>query len=249
MCNASWVSVRLASAGLCVLAALCVGTGPARADGDPASDVLFGRTVFLPIAAPVSPPLAARLVAATKAAGKVGEPVRVALIAAPGDLGAVPGLFGKPAEYARFLGLELQFVYSGRLLVVMPQGLALSRKGRLLTSPAAAKASIGAGADGLARAALAVIEQPVHPATHATPRPQGVAQPPGRRRAAVAAPSSASRSVDVWKATAVAIGAVAGLLLAGALGVRRRRRRLRLVEPVVFTPPDPNDPYAYRNRW
>ena len=45
--------------------------------------------------------------------------------------GRVPSLFGKPTDYARFLDAELQFVYSGRLLVVTPQGAALAAHGRL----------------------------------------------------------------------------------------------------------------------
>src|SRR5207249_8588155 len=65
-------------------------------------------------------------------------------------------LFGQPAKYARFLGLELQFVYHGRLLVVMPQGAALSQNGRVLESAAVSHVSVGRGADGLAATAVAL---------------------------------------------------------------------------------------------
>ena len=39
------------------------------------------------------------------------------------DLGAVPQLFGKPGTYAKFLGAEIRTFYTGRLLIVMPQGI------------------------------------------------------------------------------------------------------------------------------
>jgi hypothetical protein len=94
----------------------------ASANADPASDSLYTGTLFLPLSNPVSPHLAQRLAADLRVAGRAGKPVRVALIAAPTDLGGVPVLFGRPAQYARFLGAELQFVYAGRVLVVMPRG-------------------------------------------------------------------------------------------------------------------------------
>src|SRR5205823_5001613 len=51
-----------------------------------------------------------------------GYPIKVALITERYDLGAVPALFGKPQEYARFLGFELAFLYRGPLLIAMPNG-------------------------------------------------------------------------------------------------------------------------------
>ena len=243
------MAARLAAAGASVLLALAVAAGTAQADGDPASDVLFAQTVFLPITAAVSGPLAAQLEAATKAASKEGRPIRVALIARPGDLGAVPGLFGKPAAYARFLGLELQYVYKGRLLVVMPQGAALSLEGRLVSDASVGKARVEAGADGLARTALALVQRLAPGSVQRAkkrPKPQ---QSASRTKAKATATSSAARTVSIWKAAASAVGAVVALLLVGGLVVRWRRRRLRSIEPTVFAPPDPNDPYAYRDLW
>ena len=102
----------------------------AQADADPAGDYLYTTNVFLPLTTKVSPQLARELRAATAAAAKAGNPIRVALIATSTDLGGVPSLFGKPTDYSRFLDAELQFAYSGRLLVVMPQGAALTAHGR-----------------------------------------------------------------------------------------------------------------------
>ena len=115
------VALRSVLAITPILACLAV-CGSARADADPASDVLYTDDVFLPFSTIVSPGLAGQLADATRAASDAGKPVRVALIAAPADLGGIPSLFGKPTDYARFLGLELQFVYTGRVLIVMPQG-------------------------------------------------------------------------------------------------------------------------------
>lgn len=67
-----------------------------------------------------------------QAAKARGYTIRVALIGSAYDLGAVGSLWRKPKEYARFLGQELAFVYKGRLLVVMPNGLAVSRNGKAL---------------------------------------------------------------------------------------------------------------------
>jgi hypothetical protein len=99
------VALRSVLAITPILACLAVCSA-ARADADPASDVLYTGDVFLPLSTKVSPRLARQLADATRAASAAGKPVRVALIAAPADLGGIPSLFGKPTEYARFLGLD-----------------------------------------------------------------------------------------------------------------------------------------------
>jgi len=96
--------------------------GAARANGDPASDVLLAAQVFLPFEAPISKPAAANLRKTVASANSKGYKVRVAVIAFSGDLGTARSLWGKPQTYAKFLGSELAFVYSNRLLVAMPSG-------------------------------------------------------------------------------------------------------------------------------
>ena len=93
----------------------------AAADGDPASDVLLQQNAFFPIPAPSADAQKAlnREVAAAYANG---FRVKVAVVASQSDLGAIPSLFNKPADYARFLGTELEFLYVGTLLIVMPDG-------------------------------------------------------------------------------------------------------------------------------
>jgi hypothetical protein len=62
----------------------------------------------------------------------------VAVIGSSSDLGSVPEEFGRPAAYAAFLDAELQSAYTGRLLVVMPQGYGF----RVHTRPDAAAAKL-----------------------------------------------------------------------------------------------------------
>jgi hypothetical protein len=122
-----------------LVAALLVVPAIARADGDPASDVLVfpGKNYFLPYAPQASAASQARLKAATDAAFKAGFPIKVAVISGPGDLGAIPQLDGMPQQYAQFLGQEIQFGYKDTLLIVMPKGYGISG-----TNNAAVKASI-----------------------------------------------------------------------------------------------------------
>jgi hypothetical protein len=101
----------------------------ARANGDPASDYLLTQNVFLPFTTKIDQNSVKRLDALLVEAKSQRFPIRVALILSPADLGTAFSLFGKPEKYARFLGLELSFVYRDRLLVVMPTGYGYAVKG------------------------------------------------------------------------------------------------------------------------
>ena len=105
-----------------VAAGLCADG--ARANGDPASDVLPFTTVFLSIKNPNTSPAGRALLAETKAAAKKKLPIRVAVISQPSDLGLIQSLWQKPQSYAEFLGKELfQFAhYAGTTLIAMPNG-------------------------------------------------------------------------------------------------------------------------------
>ena len=142
--------------------ALLVATPVARADGDPASDYLLGQPTFVPPDDGVPKAYEAQLDATVAAAKARGYTIRVALIGTQYDMGSVSVLWRKPAQYARFLGKELYFVYKGRLLVVMPNGLAVSKGGELLPSEQKAIAGIappGAKGDALAAAATTAVSR------------------------------------------------------------------------------------------
>ena len=101
----------------------------AAADGDPASDTLYQQNVYVPYPAPPPADVTALKQAVTHAYSR-GHRVKVAVIATRIDLGAVPELFGKPDQYASFLGSELRGFYIGPLLIVMPAGFGIYDGGR-----------------------------------------------------------------------------------------------------------------------
>jgi cytochrome oxidase Cu insertion factor (SCO1/SenC/PrrC family)/thiol-disulfide isomerase/thioredoxin len=141
---------------LAVLAAgLAGGTGLARADGDPGSDVLVNQTLFVAGDAGISIAQQEKLGALLQSAARSKFPIRVAVIAAPQDLGAITELWKNPRAYARFLGLELELAYRGRLLVVMPNGFGFNWPGHPSTSAYAAlsRVRIASGGPALATAA------------------------------------------------------------------------------------------------
>jgi hypothetical protein len=109
------------AAFLVALLALLVPAA-ARANGDPASDVLLTNKVFLPYEAPISKPAAQELQATVAEANRKGFKIRVAVIAFTGDLGTAVSLWRHPQSYSKFLWSEVAFVYSNRLLVAMPSG-------------------------------------------------------------------------------------------------------------------------------
>jgi hypothetical protein len=208
--------VRTGTAVVAVLFVALLAPAAARADADPASDVLYTQSLYLPYDAKPSPPAEAKLSAAIQHAAAIGKPIRVALIATPNDLGGVSFLFGKPVEYARFLDAELEYVYSGRLLVVMPQGAGLAKGGRLVADEAVDAARPGPGGDVLAKTATELVQilsgvksASVSPAT----------SPP-----ATVVSSRAGKRSSGWVAVLIAVGAVAVLVGIGLVPALRRRR-------------------------
>ena len=109
-----------------LLASVLVGwPAAARADGDPASDVLASQSAFVPSDSGASIGEQAWLARVLSAAARRGYPIRVALIASASDLGSVTALWRQPQNYAHFLWQELSFAVHARVLVVMPGGMGL----------------------------------------------------------------------------------------------------------------------------
>ncbi|MGZ4173669.1 MAG: hypothetical protein ACXVQR_04245 [Solirubrobacteraceae bacterium] len=202
---------RFASTLAVVLAAAALLPVSARADGDPASDVLLGENVFYPYTPPVSASLTKTLNAEAAAAAKAGFPIKVALIASPVDLGVIPDLFNKPQKYAEFLDQEISFQTKQPLLVVMPAGF-----GAASLPPGAQKAvarlakPAGKQSSDLAAAALPAIRKLADAAGH-----------PLKGSGSGSGSGAGSSSTVILIVLVVAALAVIGLLLAN----RRRRAR------------------------
>jgi hypothetical protein len=203
---------------------------PAHADGDPASDVLAVQSLFVPAGRGIPAADQARLAAVVREAAARGEPVRVALIADRGDLGAVTGLWRNPSGYAHFLGIELSGVYHGTLIVVMPDGygVAVLRPG----TTRAAQLRVGASLEGLAlpgsgaaTAAAGVLAVRRVAAAQGRPLPA----PAG----AVAIGRGTGSGVDLIAAIALAVGA---LLIVAAWTGSLRARPPRRDDGVVSAP-------------
>jgi hypothetical protein len=203
------MSSRKALALLAVAAALAV-PGVARADGDPASDYLVVQDVFFPFAVKVPTAEAGQLSALVADAKKRGFPIRVALIAGPGDLGSVTALWRKPQQYAEFLGQELYYVYKGPLLIAMPNGYGISQRGKPL--PAARTVLDAEPLPGLDLAAAAMT------GVRKLAAARGIDLP------LPAASSGSSQNRDRLVIAAIVAGVAA---LAAAVAVLRRRRRPR----------------------
>ena len=197
---------------LTLIATLAVLPAGARADGDPASDVLLGENVFYPYTPPVSAALQRTLDAQTAAAARARFPIKVALIASPVDLGVVPDLFGQPQKYAEFLDQEISYPTKQPLLVVMPNGYGVQGLSAAATATAAAlpKPS-GKSTDDLAAAAAKAVPKLADASGHPL----------------AAGPSAAGGSGSTTLVIVVALGLAAFLTAAALVVVRRRRTTTR----------------------
>ena len=206
--------LRAVALGGLLVVTLSAALTPSRtvADGDPASDVLLGDNVFYPYTPAVPRSIQTTLNAETAATKAAGFPLKVALIAAPTDLGVIPDLFGKPQPYADFLDQEISFTSKQRLLVVMSTGYGIQGFDGPATIAAHGLAKpAGSTSTDLARAAIVAVARLAAASGHPV---KGV---PGITRAQ----SSASGGSTV----PIVIGlVVAALLVAAALTVLRRRQ-------------------------
>ena len=192
---------------------------PARADGDPASDVLALQTLFLPQDAGVPLEQQRQLVALLAAARRNAYQLRVALIASSTDLGSVTELWRQPQNYAQFLGQELSLIYRGPVLVVMPNGFGLYRPGQPLSAEQTALVGVrapAATAGGLGTAALAEIRRLAAASGHVLAVP---------RTAPLASATSGSAATVSWLIFAIGIALIA-VAWAASLRAQPRHRRI-----------------------
>jgi hypothetical protein len=200
---------------LIIALAAAWASGPARADGDPASDVLAQQSLFLSQDAGLTAPRQEQLGALLQATTRSGYQIRVAMIASPTDLGSVTQLWEQPRNYARFLGQELALVYRGRVLVIMPRGAGLYQFNRTLSREQSALAGLPRPSPraGLGAVALAAIRRLAAAAGHPVAIPN------------LTAPPTAS-STDTTSWIVFAAGAVL-IALAWTASLRARRPMLR----------------------
>ncbi|MFL5845470.1 MAG: hypothetical protein ACJ762_12305 [Solirubrobacteraceae bacterium] len=113
---------RRATALISVLVAL-TAPAAARADGDPASDVLLFQDAYLPYFPQPTKAVAQTLTRLLAQVRADGYGMKVALIGSAGDLGAYPEMLGRPENYAKLLTGEIAFrVKNPHLLIVMADG-------------------------------------------------------------------------------------------------------------------------------
>jgi len=103
----------------------CAAPAAARADGDPASDILVSEDVYYGYGIDLRSKAAAQLPALLQESRERGYELKVALISDYRDLGVMTHLWNNPGEYAASLGAELLEIYSGHLLIVMPRGFSI----------------------------------------------------------------------------------------------------------------------------
>jgi hypothetical protein len=162
-------SPRLSSALALLAAAACLAAVPsqATADADPPSDVLLLEDVYLPFTPQVSVSLANTLIKVVKTSKRAGYPIRVAIVASGTDLGAVPDIFNKPQQYAKFLGSEIDFKNHRPLLILMPAGLATHNiDAKAAEAIRGVKIGGGQRSDAMARAAIEAVPKLATAAGH-----------------------------------------------------------------------------------
>jgi hypothetical protein len=204
---------RIVSAGVLALGVVLLGGTAALGDADPASDVLLGSNVFYPYSPPVSASRQARLNAEVAVAHRAHFPLKVALVATPADLGALPTFFGKPQQYAAFLDQEISFVNFGNqkapLLVVMRAGYGAAGLAPPATAAVASLPKPATGSsDALAQAAIAAVFKLAVASGH---------------RLSVAPGSSPTGGSSSPVVPVIALCAACLLLAAGIVTWRRRR--------------------------
>ena len=196
---------------LCLIALLAVMPSAALADADPPSDVLLLQDAYYPYRPKVSRRLHGQLDDLTARAKHAGFPIKVAIVATPSDLGAIPQLFGHPERYARFLNREIRNNGPQPLLTVMPAGYGGADVGPKGTAMIRSLPR-SVGSDGMARDAIVAVERLARANGH----------PIDTARLGVKSRRSSSGAPIALIAAPLVLVA----LVAAALTIRNRPRRL-----------------------
>jgi hypothetical protein len=198
-------------AALVVLAGLLASS--AAANGDPASHVLVTEQLFAPDDESVPLQDAEQLLSFIRDAQRRGFAIRVALVGKRDDLGLLPDLWRRPQRYSEVLGTELRLVYEGPLLIVMPNGYGIARRGKPLPADGRILAAIPVPAGEFPNLPAAALE-----AVRRLARARGIR---------LVAPAPAKAAGDGHDGVTTALVAAAITLLASAAVVALRGRRPR----------------------
>jgi hypothetical protein len=221
-----FITAILATVALIAAPVALITAPAAQADGDPASDVLVDYSLFNPVDSGISQSSQTELEAVLTVSRRAGFPIRVALIASQTDLGTATAFWSKnPKKYAGYLGYELSELYSGQVLVVMPNGFGLygPRTGSHVVSPAESGVNAVAPGPGeqLATAALSAVPLLARAAGHPIP---ASALARAEHEAAPAADDSGGTSLGLDAVIALVLGV---LLIAFAWTLSLRTRPLQ----------------------
>jgi hypothetical protein len=177
----------LCFAAAAVFAALAAPSN-ALAHGDPPSHYLEAEQLYPAFADRPSQAIELQLLGLLQAAEQRGYPIKVALVAAEGDLTDDPAMLRRPQRYAEFVGAELGKSVRAPILIVTPFGFGVSgrelRNGRLRPISRADARSLVRGlalpsraqGDALAKASMAAVRQ----IARAGDRPLPAKVPPAR---------------------------------------------------------------------
>jgi hypothetical protein len=143
------------------------------------------------------------------AAWNKGYKIKVALIPTRNDLGGVFQLWEQPQTYADFLGRELVFLYKGKLITAMPNGLGVYQYKNPVTKEKAAvkPIQVGEGADGTADAASIAVAK-----LAGLPPPK--------------LPENGGGGTPIWGLVVIIVGGaaiLAAMLVLGPIAWRRRQ--------------------------
>jgi cytochrome oxidase Cu insertion factor (SCO1/SenC/PrrC family)/thiol-disulfide isomerase/thioredoxin len=237
---------------LALAAVMMLLPAAALADGDPGSDVLLDQNLFSYWDANLSSAQQLQLGHLLDATARSGAPVRVAIIAHRDDLGTVGVLWQKPRAYAKYLGYELSLAYSGRLLIVMPNGYGVDWRAneagaaKLQTALAGRRQSAGTSS-ALVAATVAAVDRIESAAGVSAPKlAHGSASAPPATNAPASVPAPVASSTKSAKPAhhSSSIGVIVAIalivLLTAYIAVRSGRLnglRLRMrPRPVMLVP-------------
>jgi hypothetical protein len=219
---------RAVPAVIAVLLALAA-PGGAMGHGDPASHYLEAEPLYPAFADRPSQAVELKLLGLLQAAERSGYPIKVALVAAPGDLTDDPSMLRTPQRYADFVSRELGAGVRAPIVVATPFGFGVSGAGVRHSLLSGVRPQ--GGGDSLALAAMEAVRQIARAGGH--PLPANV--PPAPLLGATA-PADAGGAGSSGLVRVAALFGVTFLVLFAAFELWSRRGRRRAASHAPRTP-------------